>query len=85
MGSANGKVLMFRLRQQLPASLFLALTVCCNGKAMFKQNIPLWVLDDSGRGEGMNEWVFFCCVQMSMCSSCPWSSERGLDSSAEVH
>lgn len=50
---------MFGLSQQLPASLFLALTVCCNGKATFKQNIPLWVLDDSGMGEVMNEWVFF--------------------------
>lgn len=57
VGSANKKVLMFRLSHQLPASLFSALTVCCNGRATFQQNIPLWVLDDCGMGEGMNEWV----------------------------
>lgn len=78
---AHRTVLMLR-QPPAPSSLFLALTACCSGKATFKQNIPLW--DDSGTGEGMNEWVF-CCLHRSTFSSCPWSSEKGLDPSAEVH
>lgn len=55
VGSANRKVWMFKFSSQLPASSFVALTICCNGKAVFKQNIHMWVLDDTEMSQGMNE------------------------------
>lgn len=71
VGSANGKVLMFELSSQVPASSFIAVTICCDGKAMFKLNIHMWVLDDSEASAGVNEWAYSCCLGMSMCSSYP--------------
>lgn len=57
MGCTDRKVLMFRLSSQLPASSFIALTACCNGKAVFKQNIYMWVLDDSEVNEVLNDYT----------------------------
>jgi len=49
---------MFKLSSQLPASSFIALTVCCDGKATLEQNMRMWTLDDSEVSEGVNEWVY---------------------------